>query len=47
VLALVVVGTFMTALDEWVIIAYLVVIAGTLLTFGRLSDLVGRKPSSD
>src|SRR5947208_17078210 len=29
---------------EWVIIIYLVVIAGTLLTFGRLSDLVGRKP---
>src|SRR5439155_932545 len=67
VLALVTVGTFMTALDasivniglpsiartfrapvggavEWVIIVYLVVIAGTLLTFGRLSDLVGRKP---
>ena len=67
VLALVAVGTFMTALDasivniglpsiartfrapvggavEWVIIIYLVVIAGTLLTFGRLSDLVGRKP---
>src|SRR5207248_1777702 len=67
VLALVAVGTFMTALDasivniglpsiartfrapvggavEWVIIVYLVVIAGTLLTFGRLSDLVGRKP---
>ena len=66
-LALVAVGTFMTALDasivniglpsiartfrapvggavEWVIIVYLVVIAGTLLTFGRLSDLVGRKP---
>ena len=66
-LALVAVGTFMTALDasivniglpsiartfrapiggtiEWVIIAYLVAIAGTLLTFGRLSDLVGRKP---
>jgi EmrB/QacA subfamily drug resistance transporter len=67
VLALVAVGTFMTALDasivniglpsiarafrapvggavEWVIIIYLVVIAGTLLTFGRLSDIVGRKP---
>src|SRR5438094_6041157 len=28
---------------EWVIIAYLIVIAATLLTFGRLSDLVGRK----
>jgi EmrB/QacA subfamily drug resistance transporter len=66
VLALVALGTFMTALDasivnialpsiarafrapvggavEWVIIIYLVVIAGTLLTVGRLSDLVGRK----
>ena len=29
---------------EWVIIAYLVTIAATLLTFGRLSDMVGRKP---
>jgi EmrB/QacA subfamily drug resistance transporter len=29
---------------EWIIIAYLVTIAGTLLTFGRLSDMVGRKP---
>src|SRR5258708_24551270 len=29
---------------EWVIIAYLVSIASTLLTFGRLSDMVGRKP---
>jgi EmrB/QacA subfamily drug resistance transporter len=29
---------------EWVVIAYLVTIAATLLTFGRLSDLVGRKP---
>src|SRR4051812_13067175 len=29
---------------EWIIIGYLVVIAGTLLTFGRLSDLNGRKP---
>src|ERR1700757_4791815 len=28
---------------EWVIIAYLVTIAGTLLTFGRLSDMIGRK----
>lgn len=28
---------------EWVIIAYLVVIAGMLLTIGRLSDIVGRK----
>src|SRR6202453_2404568 len=29
---------------EWVIIAYLVTIAATLLTFGRLSDRIGRKP---
>src|SRR6267142_1005264 len=39
--------TFHTPLGgavEWVIVAYLVVIAATLLTFGRLSDLVGRKP---
>lgn len=28
---------------EWVIIAYLVTIAATLLTFGRLSDMVGRR----
>src|SRR5205814_7305236 len=69
VLALVAVGTFMTALDasivniglpsiartfrapvggavEWVIIVYLVVIAGTLLTFGRLSDLIMWAPGS-
>ncbi len=30
---------------EWVIIAYLVVIAGVLLTTGRLADMIGRKPS--
>ena len=29
---------------EWVIIAYLVVTAGVLLTVGRLADLIGRKP---
>jgi hypothetical protein len=29
---------------EWVIIAYLVAIAATLLPFGHVSDLVGRKP---
>ena len=29
---------------EWVIIAYLVVTAATLLTIGRLADMVGRKP---
>jgi len=29
---------------EWVIIAYLVVVAGVLLTTGRLADMIGRKP---
>lgn len=29
---------------EWVVIAYLVVIAATLLTIGRLADMTGRKP---
>jgi MFS family permease len=29
---------------EWVLIIYLVVIAALLLTFGRLSDAIGRKP---
>jgi len=29
---------------EWVLIGYLVVIAAFLLTFGRLADMVGRKP---
>ncbi len=29
---------------EWVIIAYLVVIASVLLTVGRLADMIGRKP---
>jgi EmrB/QacA subfamily drug resistance transporter len=28
---------------EWVVIAYLVVIAGVLLTTGRLADIIGRK----
>jgi len=39
--------TFHTPLGgaiEWVVIAYLVVIAAMLLTFGRLSDIVGPKP---
>ena len=30
--------------SEWIIIGYLVVIAATLLTFGRLADIMGRKP---
>src|SRR5947209_7756190 len=29
---------------EWIIIGYLVVIAAVLLTFGRLADMIGRKP---
>jgi EmrB/QacA subfamily drug resistance transporter len=29
---------------EWVVIGYLVVIAAVLLTFGRLADMLGRKP---
>jgi EmrB/QacA subfamily drug resistance transporter len=29
---------------EWVLDGYLVVIAATLLTFGRLADMLGRKP---
>ena len=33
----------LSGLVEWVIIAYLIVIAGTLLTLGRLSDMIGRE----
>lgn len=29
---------------EWVIIAYLVAVAGVLLTTGRVADMIGRKP---
>ncbi len=29
---------------QWVVMAYLLVITGLLLTFGRLADLIGRKP---
>ncbi len=29
---------------EWIIIGYLVIIAAVLLTFGRLADMLGRKP---
>ena len=39
--------TFQTPIGgaiEWVIIAYLTAVAATLLTFGRLSDAIGRKP---
>ncbi|HEY2027514.1 MAG TPA: MFS transporter [Gemmatimonadaceae bacterium] len=38
---------FNTPIDgalEWIIICYLVVIGGLLLTFGRLSDMIGRSP---
>jgi EmrB/QacA subfamily drug resistance transporter len=37
-------GVALTGTVEWVIIAYLVVIAAVLLTLGRLSDRIGRKP---
>jgi EmrB/QacA subfamily drug resistance transporter len=33
----------LSGMVEWVIIAYLVVIASSLLTLGRLSDIIGRK----
>ena len=35
--------TPLNGLIEWVIIAYLITIASVLLTFGRLSDMFGRK----
>lgn len=37
-------GVPLSGAVEWVIIAYLVVVAGVLLTTGRLADMVGRKP---
>ncbi len=40
-------NTFHTGISgatEWIIIGYLVVIAAALLTFGRLADMLGRKP---
>jgi EmrB/QacA subfamily drug resistance transporter len=37
-------GTPIGGAVEWVIIAYLLVIAATLVSFGRWSDFVGRKP---
>lgn len=40
-------NTFHTGISgatEWIIIGYLVVIAAVLLTFGRLADMLGRKP---
>ena len=33
-----------TTTIQWVVMAYLLVITGLLLSFGRLADLVGRKP---
>jgi EmrB/QacA subfamily drug resistance transporter len=37
-------GTPLDGAVEWIIISYLVVIGGLLLTFGRLTDMVGRSP---
>ncbi len=37
-------GVPLSGAIEWVIISYLVVIAGLLLTIGRLADMIGRKP---
>ena len=36
-------GTALSGSVEWVIIAYLVVVAATLLIIGRVADLIGRK----
>ncbi len=36
-------GVGLTGAVEWIIIAYLVVTAATLLTIGRLSDMIGHK----
>jgi EmrB/QacA subfamily drug resistance transporter len=37
-------GTPLTGTVEWIVIGYLVVIGALLLTFGRLSDMIGRSP---
>lgn len=37
-------GAPLNGLIEWVVIAYLMAIAASVLTFGRLADIVGRKP---
>jgi EmrB/QacA subfamily drug resistance transporter len=37
-------GAQLSGTIEWVLIGYLVVIAAALLSFGRLADMVGRKP---
>src|SRR5262245_12355344 len=36
-------GRAFSAAIQWVVIAYLVMIAALLLTIGRLSDMIGRK----
>ncbi len=37
-------GVGISGAIEWIVIGYLVVIAAVLLTFGRLADIIGRKP---
>ncbi|MGH8092593.1 MAG: MFS transporter [Chthoniobacterales bacterium] len=37
-------GVPLSGTIEWIVIGYLVVIASMLLSFGRLSDMLGRKP---
>ncbi len=37
-------GTPLAGEVEWIVIGYLVVIAAALLSFGRLADMVGRRP---
>ncbi len=37
-------GVPLSGAIEWIIIGYLVMIAAVLLTFGRLADMLGRKP---
>lgn len=37
-------GVALSGAVEWVVIAYLVIIAAVLLTVGRFADMIGRKP---
>jgi MFS family permease len=37
-------GASLSGSVEWIIIGYLVAIAAVLLSFGRLADMLGRKP---
>ena len=37
-------GVGVSGAVEWIIIGYLIVIAAVLLSFGRLADMIGRKP---